>query len=783
MARVDNLSSFLTDVAGAIREKKGTQDQIPAENFDTEIKSIETGIDTSDATAVSDDVISPKTFYSNGQKLSGSIIPTYEQNYKITSYNTRLGPEIDVTCNNLLMLHKNDSTVTIYRTDTNAICGSFTTFSSNACVRFAYAPNIVTGGKLYNIYWDHVHHDGDQNYLCTRRVFVSDDLSDIHLLTEDYDGYSYQLSTNLTTGWEGSSGHIFPHPTSPDVVGKTVSNRQARAMIEIYNIGKASQSRVYGEASNVSTGDTDTSRGWWSSDTEFCVQFNEQSNLYIHTCSFTGTTVVGVNRTTKSIGTGIIYKSENRILYNKNLYDNNMTLITSLSALPNANNMFIETASGALLIFNYNDSSLSVYKYEGSSLSLLDEFNTNITFGYAEAGNITIYEPQKITTMKSGIGNTFLFNSNTPIDILHSLTRLGEVYTHLKYTTIQNKDVLAGKQYYTANGKQTGTMPNNGELNYTPSTEEQTIPAGYTSGGKVNPMDVTTSTIYKQAIAILKDIKPTVSAIYKQIDYIGGTGSQRLYTDIQTDSATDTYEITLRDTDVANWEFYFHLGVMRLSRYQTRSTEFCFWAGTNRTSESFTLGNINDGNWHTIKITPNTLSFDGSQKISYSIGGTSTGAINIFYPGDTTSSFSVKEFKMYRAGELISHLIPYKNIQTNIVGMYDLIGNKFYNNTGSGTFTSGNTIGDIDVEDYTLEQRLLDLQDYINQNIVPANIRADKTIFDVTGTAPVTFSTIEEMNEHTDLAEDTFAIVYGTSYVGTYRLNNGTWTQIGVTGT
>ena len=43
MANISNLSSFLTDVADAIREKKGTQDQIPAENFDIEIKSIETG--------------------------------------------------------------------------------------------------------------------------------------------------------------------------------------------------------------------------------------------------------------------------------------------------------------------------------------------------------------------------------------------------------------------------------------------------------------------------------------------------------------------------------------------------------------------------------------------------------------------------------------------------------------------------------------------------------------------------------------------------------------------
>ena len=31
MANINNLSSFLTDVADAIREKKGTQDQIPAE--------------------------------------------------------------------------------------------------------------------------------------------------------------------------------------------------------------------------------------------------------------------------------------------------------------------------------------------------------------------------------------------------------------------------------------------------------------------------------------------------------------------------------------------------------------------------------------------------------------------------------------------------------------------------------------------------------------------------------------------------------------------------------
>ena len=43
MARTDNLKVFLTDVADAIRTKKGTTELIPANTFDTEIESISGG--------------------------------------------------------------------------------------------------------------------------------------------------------------------------------------------------------------------------------------------------------------------------------------------------------------------------------------------------------------------------------------------------------------------------------------------------------------------------------------------------------------------------------------------------------------------------------------------------------------------------------------------------------------------------------------------------------------------------------------------------------------------
>ena len=45
MARTNTLGNFLTDVAIAIRNKKGTTDTILASNFDTEIASIESGVD------------------------------------------------------------------------------------------------------------------------------------------------------------------------------------------------------------------------------------------------------------------------------------------------------------------------------------------------------------------------------------------------------------------------------------------------------------------------------------------------------------------------------------------------------------------------------------------------------------------------------------------------------------------------------------------------------------------------------------------------------------------
>jgi hypothetical protein len=131
----------------------------------------------------------------------------------------------------------------------------------------------------------------------------------------------------------------------------------------------------------------------------------------------------------------------------------------------------------------------------------------------------------------------------------------------------ESEDILSTKTAIISSGSTIGTMPNNGALTYTPSTSQQSIPLGYTSGGTIaaisstiEPNLVTQNIIYGKSIfgvtgsainneaSITTELIPLDGAVGLSIKLKDTTGTELI-------PVNNIYTTTTRPTTIEIYQF------------------------------------------------------------------------------------------------------------------------------------------------------------------------------------------------------------------------------------
>lgn len=495
MADTSNLSNYLKDVADAIREKKGTEDQIPAANFDTEILSIESGIDTSDANAQPNDILRGKIAYNNTGKIVGTIetnkiassdFENAIQFAKNSNINNAYICDIDYEHN--LYLYSNSNDIQIRKINNNALTDEVLASSKS---NQAHIDAKFVNSSVDNI----VYFISISNY--------SGDIIDITLFQYNTDTKNLVSISSTSSGLysQYSRNEIILLKSSKDEFCIVSPNRLFTFYVKD---SKLSSIREY------STNDTGRFQKAWRN---------------------------WLMRGAKFLDNGFIQLSNTVVKYDKN--SNALTDVSD--DYPSIRFMFND---GTWIKFSSNDnkaylmSGTNIISDISSYFTGIDTFDKNYNGIYNVDDCVAfvikptdIYGYGLLTMLRKKPDNTFetlqlqiddvylVVNSNdTSIitgsycdkiipteEYISAINLDGNTYNKEKTTGTNSSEILFNKQAYVDGILLTGSMPNNGELNYSSSTEEQTIPAGYTSGGIIAPAPLT-DTEYDECLELSEQI-------------------------------------------------------------------------------------------------------------------------------------------------------------------------------------------------------------------------------------------------------------------------------------
>ena len=717
MADTSNLSQFLTDVAGAIKEKTGKTDKIPAANFDQEILSIETGIDTSDATAGPSDIISPKTAYVKGQKITGTIKANY-----ISSDFTRtkvIQQENVFDFNNVLAVCgvPKTQTISIYKVENELLTNKYEIILSSLGIPEKYTLFSASISKVpveRNVYNIGLYVcDTSSTRAADQMLYVVRFDVDKHSIISSDDTLTRMLSSSVSLDTAGNYvnryGVIQSHPTNPNwfICGVGCNNTNGSyGRLHTRIIKFVNDQPITLQVSLLAGYD-----GWNTTfafidlmPTEggaytwiFIKGVKNGSSQYVGLFKYEESTnkLVTTSFNEKTYGAGILNKEY--YIYNNNKVVSFRTgsTVATFPITLNWQKFIKYTGGNKFLLFDISTATVKLYTYEASNntVELLQTYTYGNGWDVMTNSSFMSVHADDFTAMYYDVPRQLISVLSSSNSVIKSVEIKDKIYIDTSDANVIASDMLSGKKAYSTNGLITGTMPNNGALNYTPSLEEQSIPQGYTSGGTVSAA-VMTNDDYQTCMDLAKYILYGRESpiLYTELEYIQGTGTQWIDTGI-TMAGNSKIELKYKSSTTST-------NAICGTAWSAAGIFLMTYGGRYRYHYNNASNDVQSASTSAAKVfvmASNTISID---EVSYTVGSIKSGSfgkhLGLFLPmtrggnsGEGPGSGNLYYCKLYENDILVGDFIPVKRKEDDVICLYDKVSKQFLLNQGTGSFIAG----------------------------------------------------------------------------------------------